>query len=251
MQRLVWFALPCLFVLACQTREGGVGSNDASGPQRGTPSTGAAGGSGGGTTPDAGRDGGKGGAGGAIADAGRGGTGGVVADGAGRGGTGGMTADAGGKGGAGGMTADAGGKGGAGGMTADAGGPDASKGGAGGTGGVGAGGSQGTDAGDDRPPDTGDLCPTLLSKYAAALVEAKRCDPMANGPQCQQTARLTLPCSTCTTHVNEVSQLNMLRSMYDAAGCPTLICPVSCPAPGAGACTAVDGGGMCVDIPQP
>ena len=92
--------------------------------------------------------------------------------------------------------------------------------------------------------DAGEICKTLTVEYEAALAEARRCNPGANALQCQATAPYSLPCPSCSTHVQDASKLTAIRARWNASGCKGGICPaIACVLPGMGVCIPTDGGG--------
>ncbi len=121
-------------------------------------------------------------------------------------------------------------------------------GGSGGAGDVDAGNTGGT--GGAVGIDGGNVCPTLTMEYAAALVEAKRCNPKA-ATQCQLMATPTLSCG-CPVHVQDATTLMEIAGRWSAAGCKRSFCPaIACPPRAVGECAAHDGGavGTCFESP--
>ena len=126
-----------------------------------------------------------------------------------------------------------------------------------GTGGSASGGAGGRDAAADHATDvapdatvdrggeeTGDYCRSLTEQYAAALAEAKQCNPLAKSVQCQATANRSLPCGNCLTHVQDNSKLTEIQMKWTSTGCRAGLCPaIACILPGVGQCVANDGGG--------
>lgn len=121
--------------------------------------------------------------------------------------------------------------------------------GSGGAGGRDAAADHATDVGPDATVDcsseeTGDYCRSLSEQYAAALAEAKQCNPLAKSIQCQVTANRSLPCGGCMTHVQDNSKLTELQMKWTSTGCRAGLCPaIACIQPGVGQCVANDGGG--------
>ena len=150
--------------------------------------------------------------------------------------------------------------------TSDTGGPDGGAGGAtgtmagpGGRGGTsgnastGAGGSPGSGgsggSGGASVGDAGKDCATLSTEYAAAIADAKRCnpsDPMA----CQMMAPASLSCG-CPMHVNDATRVQSLAQEWIASGCRRVICDIACINRTVGQCYAPDGGdvGACYEAP--
>jgi hypothetical protein len=63
------------------------------------------------------------------------------------------------------------------------------------------------------------ICNTLAALYDTALPGAQRCDVTTTG-QCQTVVSTHLAtCGSCPTHVNDASQLIVLRTQWLAAGC--------------------------------
>jgi hypothetical protein len=115
----------------------------------------------------------------------------------------------------------------------------------GGTGGT-AGGASGKDAGVDAP----ESCDALETEYATAFEDARACNPLSRVAQCQMTASSSLPCPSCTVHVDTATRLDDIRARWTKAACRAGLCPaIACVLPGTGVCTANDGGvgGTCVD----
>ncbi len=136
----------------------------------------------------------------------------------GGGGTGGGSAAAGGTG-AGGSGASSGASG-AGGGSAGSGGTAGSGGGSGGTaGGAGSGGFGGV---------AGAGCTELVTKYAAALKEAKKCDSSIDVPQCTSKTSSSLLCG-CPTFYNPANKaaVNELATLSKQA--TSMGCQVPCP----------------------
>jgi hypothetical protein len=256
-------ALSLAFGASCLERESDVASGDGgpTGLLRGssggdTGSTGAGGATeasgAGGSTGTGGAGAGAGGKSGAGGKTGAG-TGGAVGAGGATGAGGavgyGGTIGAGGKVGAGGAT-------GAGGKIAAGGATGAGGGGVGGVSGAGGSGAAGRAGGGGRGGRNGALCDQLVTKYADAMTKAKSCHPNTDN-QCTMTAPSTLdPCPTCSTHVNDTTDLTLIHQEWDDAGCATapMICPqILCVLPGPGACVSStsDGQGMCVDQKTP
>lgn len=261
MRNLAWLSCSCLIVAACSLHP--VDSNDGGasadgGAHRGSSTAGAAGATGAGTAGTTGGSGATGAAGagdagsGAAGSAGSGGTSGAAGAGgatgaAGAAGSGGTTGTAGSTGAAGAMgTAGATG---AAGHTGAAGATGAG----GNTGAAGTGGNGGSGAA-GASPDGGDVCTAIEEQYAAALTEAKKCDPATvNTDKCQQEVDTSLACpNNCKTWVNVTQPLDDVRQKWQDASCDKVhhVCPaIACVNPGKGTCVAsAGGGGMCVSL---
>lgn len=130
---------------------------------------------------------------------------------------------------------------------AGAGGTSGGTGGKGGSGGSsGAGGSAAADAG---PPN--DTCAGYAQKYALLLAAAQSCTVDAAGQCLHPVDPILSVCNSgCTTYVNDATELDEIRQLWDQAGCnrtPAVACPAyrCVPAEG-GACTKSNtGGGIC------
>lgn len=128
------------------------------------------------------------------------------------------------------------------------GGTGGSSGGTGGRGASGAGGSTAVDGGDPY-----EICAAYASKYAIVLNAAKSCT--VNGTnQCAHAVAPSLSVCTggCVTYVNDSTDLDLLRQLWQQAGCnrPAVACPaIACEPPATSACTLTDtGGGTCTNL---
>lgn len=138
----------------------------------------------------------------------------------------------------------------------ESGGSGGASGAGGGTGATGATGGGGTGATGGTGGSTA-TCDMLESAYAAALAEAKTCNPVLSSLQCTQVVDTELPCP-CTTYVNPanaaaVAKLASLRAEFDQKQCMEgIACPaIACIPPQSGGCEPNDpgtGGGHCVDF---
>ncbi|HVY38952.1 MAG TPA: hypothetical protein VHM31_13500 [Polyangia bacterium] len=118
----------------------------------------------------------------------------------------------------------------------------------GGTGGRGASGAGGSTAADAGVPD--ETCAAYASKYAAALNLQKSCTVNAANQCAHAVAPSLSVCSGgCTTYVNDSTELDLIRQLWQEAGCnrATVACPaIACLPPAGSVCTQTDaGGGTC------
>ncbi len=167
-----------------------------------------------------------------------------------------------GGGGSGGGSAAAGGSGassgssGAGGGSAGSGGSSAAGGSAGSGGGTAGGGSGGTSGGAGSGGFGGVAgagCTELVTKYAAALKEAKKCDSSIDVPQCTDKTSDSLLCG-CPTFYNPankaaVSELATLSKQATSMGCQVPCPEIACFEPQGATCVATGAGtpGECKD----
>ena len=85
-------------------------------------------------------------------------------------------------------------------------------------------------------------CADLEQAHAAALLEARRCDPSVDEPTCTELVFQDLPCPCQEVFVDvfrtdALSTLAELRQQYQAAGCGPEACPtIACIAPITGSC---------------
>lgn len=109
----------------------------------------------------------------------------------------------------------------------------------------------GTGGGSGSPTDAGFgvSCDALVAKYAAAMAVAKSC-ALGGTDQCaQSTSPSLLPCrSDCVQFVNDTTELDAIRQVWEQLGCSNTTggaCPpASACLPGGGpACVATDAGG--------
>jgi hypothetical protein len=72
----------------------------------------------------------------------------------------------------------------------------------------------------------------VAALYANSVYDAKLCVLGLSG-QCMHVVPSQLTCG-CPTHVNDRTELDMLKAEWDALGCvPPDVCPaIACPAPG-------------------
>jgi hypothetical protein len=187
-----------------------------------------------------------------------GGTGGVVGAGTGGtvgGGTGGLTGagghGTGGRGGAGGAVTGTGGAvTGTGGAVTGTGGAVTGTGGVRGTGGaiMGTGGAT-TGTGGAGAVD----CQTIANDYAAAVIDAKVCNPTSTGATCQLIAADKLQCG-CPTSVDRTDKLDPIVQRWNSAKCSQGVCPaIACRVVTAGVCLAslnTPSSGTCQDQAQ-
>ena len=99
---------------------------------------------------------------------------------------------------------------------------------------TGSGGSGGTDAG-------GKTCQDLTSEYAAALADAKKCDPAVNTLLCTAKTGSALFCG-CPTFYNPankdaVNQLATLSQQAQAMGCQVPCPAIGCTDPTSAGCS--------------
>ena len=94
-------------------------------------------------------------------------------------------------------------------------------------------------------------CDALEMQYAAALADAKVCDPALSVAQCTASAGYDLPCG-CPTFVNPdndaaVAELDALKAEWMTSGCPMVDC--DCGTPMGAICQPGGASGTCVDQP--
>jgi hypothetical protein len=99
------------------------------------------------------------------------------------------------------------------------------------------------------PGDEVQSCSVLATQYLNTVIDAQACDPNGAG-QCQQQVSAALSsCPTCMTYVNDVANVNAIKSAWERLGCNqagTGTCPpLSCTQPSAGTCQASSAGGTC------
>jgi len=109
----------------------------------------------------------------------------------------------------------------------------------GGSGGTTTGGSGGTTTGGSGGTGGVGTCDALEKEYAAALADAKQCNPMMSSPQCTVLVPDELACP-CDTYVSADNQLTLAKLKDLQTQWATASCVVPCPAI---ACVAPQGAG--------
>jgi hypothetical protein len=99
------------------------------------------------------------------------------------------------------------------------------------------------------PGDEVQSCSVIETQYLNTVIDAQACDPNGAG-QCQQEVSAALSsCPTCMTYVNEVANVNAIKSVWQRLGCGqagTGTCPpLSCAQPSGGTCLESSAGGTC------
>lgn len=100
--------------------------------------------------------------------------------------------------------------------------------------------------------DPGTTCNDLSSAYAAEFTNAKTCSTLARNA-CTIKISRSLACPTCTTFVNDDTQLKQIANRWQSAGCDKVnrICPaIACLAPSDATCKASSASatdGLCSD----
>lgn len=95
-------------------------------------------------------------------------------------------------------------------------------------------------------------CADLPAAHAAALAQAKRCDPDGGRNECQILVKLDLLCG-CQTIVNDATVVNAMEREWDNMQCASMplytkgtVCSPGCRVEQSAPCIAVDGGvGVC------
>jgi hypothetical protein len=115
----------------------------------------------------------------------------------------------------------------------------------------------GAPAADAATSDAVPSCAELPNAYAAALIEASRCNPDGGRNECQIRVTLNLLCG-CQTIVNDDTEVKALSAAWQARSCPAApeyqmtTCPAGCLQETTRVCAPTDAGGTCqLPAPQP
>jgi hypothetical protein len=108
----------------------------------------------------------------------------------------------------------------------------------------------GAAAADAATSDGAPSCAELPDAYAAALIEASRCNLDGGRNECQIRVTLNLLCG-CQTIVNDDTEVKALSTVWQARSCTAApeyqmtTCPAGCLQESTRVCAPTDAGGTC------